>query len=73
MKASMYADVCALAAEEIDESGVPEGGYVPTATGEHAPIPSPSTGYATTPGSGSTAGTAPSGNKTVFDAGAETH
>lgn len=73
MKASMYADVCALAAEEIDESGVPEGGYVPTATGEHAPIPSPSTGYATTPGSGSTAGTAHSGNKTVFDAGAETH
>lgn len=73
MKVSMYADVCALAAEEIDESGVPEGGYVPTATGEHAPIPSPSTGYTTTPGSGSTAGTAPSGNKTVFDAGAETH
>lgn len=73
MKVSMYADVCALAAEEIDESGVPEGGYVPTATGEHAPIPSPSTGYATTPGSGSAAGTAPSGNKTVFDAGAETH
>lgn len=60
------------AAEGIDESGVPEGGYVPTATGEHAPIPSPSTGYATTPGSGSATGTAP-GSKTVFDAGAETH
>ncbi|EAL17297.1 hypothetical protein CNBN1240 [Cryptococcus deneoformans B-3501A] len=60
------------AAEGIDESGVPEGGYVPTATGEHAPIPSPTTGYATTPGSGSATGTAP-GSKTVFDAGAETH
>lgn len=62
------------AAEEIDESGVPEGGYVPTATGEHAPIPSPSAGYATTPGSGAVAGMASFGSsKTVFDASAETH
>lgn len=74
MKTNMHADVCSLAAEEIDESGVPEGGYVPTATGEHAPIPSPSAGYAATPGSGAVAGTASFGSsKTVFDASAETH
>lgn len=74
MKVNTHADVCSLAAEEIDESGVPEGGYVPTATGEHVPIPSPSAGYATMPRSGAAAGTASFGSsKTVFDASAETH
>ncbi|ODN74005.1 hypothetical protein L202_07490 [Cryptococcus amylolentus CBS 6039] len=59
------------AAEGIDETGLPEGGYVPTATGEHAPVPSPTTGYTTGPGTAADAASTTSsatGNKTVFDA-----
>ncbi|GFZ50533.1 LAS seventeen-binding protein 4 [Saitozyma sp. JCM 24511] len=48
------------AAEGLDETGLPSEAYVPTASGEHAPIPSQSQGYPAQPGSG---------NKTVFDAG----
>ena len=51
----------AIAAEGLDESGLPSEAYVPTAEGEHAPVPTE--GY-------SSDGLAPgSGNQTVFDAG----
>ncbi|TYJ58339.1 hypothetical protein B9479_000885 [Cryptococcus floricola] len=64
------------AAEGIDETGLPEGGYVPTATGEHAPVPSPTTGYTTGPGTAADAASTTSsatGNKTVFDASSTHH
>ncbi|WWD18752.1 hypothetical protein CI109_103206 [Kwoniella shandongensis] len=57
------------AAEGLDESGLPAEAYVPTATGDHAPVPSPTTGY--TAGTAPTTAAAPgAGNKTVFDAAA---
>ena len=57
------------AAEGIDESGVPAQGFVPTATGEHAPVPAAGQGY--TIGS-EPAGTAPTvGGRTVFDSEAK--
>ncbi|WVO14327.1 hypothetical protein L204_101959 [Cryptococcus depauperatus] len=67
------------AAEGIDETGIPEGGYVPTASGDHAPIPSPSAGYSVqtgvVPGNArtdtkSTANEASGLKATVFDADA---
>jgi hypothetical protein len=55
--------IVVIAAEGIDESHLPAQGYVPTATGEHAPVPTQgynvgSTGLATDPK-----------HKTVFDSG----
>lgn len=47
------------AAEGLDETGVPQESYVPTAEGGHAPVGS------TFPGAGQSVG----GDKTVFDAG----
>jgi hypothetical protein len=58
--AGRRADIDIAAAEGLDETGLPSEAYVPTASGEHAPIPSQSQGYPAQPGSG---------NKTVFDAG----
>jgi hypothetical protein len=51
----------AVAAEGLDESGLPAEGYVPTASGEHAPVPVTEQGYV-----GSQPGAR---NQTVFDAG----
>jgi hypothetical protein len=52
------------AAEGLDETGLPAEGYVPTASGQQAPIPPLNQGYSVgtgAPGVGA-------GNKTVFDA-----
>jgi len=55
------------AAEGLDETGLPSQGYVPTASGEHAPVPPSGQGY--TLGTGAPVHPAPgAGNKTVFDA-----
>lgn len=66
-----------LAAEGIDESGVPAQAYVPNAEGQHQAIPSATQGYSTGPGSAAAAPMPPpagvpgQSNKTVFDAGAQ--
>ena len=57
-----------IAAEGLDETGLPAEAYVPTATGAQQPV------HAAFPGSGQTVGGAGStgsgqGNQTVFDAG----
>jgi hypothetical protein len=62
-----------LAAEGIDESGLPAQAYVPNQTGQQLPVPSAQQGYSTGPVSGVAAQPQVPGqsNKTVFDAGAQ--
>ena len=74
--ASLPSNSCAyrVAAEGLDETGLPAEGYVPTAAHEHTPVPSPNQGYKVgaegVRGQAQTSTqspTAPSGNQTVFD------
>lgn len=62
-----------IAAEGIDESGLPAQAYVPNQTGQQLPVPSAQQGYTTGPVGGAAAQpqVPGQGNKTVFDAGAQ--
>jgi len=56
------------AAEGLDETGLPAEGYVPTASGSHAPVPAANQGY--TVGTGAAA-PPQAGNQTVFNSAAQ--
>lgn len=67
LPSSVWLTNASAAAEGLDETGLPSEGYVPTASGEHAPVPPSGQGY--TLGTGAPVQPAPgAGNKTVFDA-----